>query len=113
LNVKPVQRYDLDQTLVALAHPTRRAILARLSRGEARVTELAAPFDMSLNAVSKHIRVLENADLVRRRQDGRDHFLSLHARPLDQAAAWMEQQRTRWAARLDALAAALDEEDNE
>ena len=69
---------DLDHTLAALADPTRRAILQRLARGEARVTELADPFNMSLNAVSKHIRMLERADLVRRRRVGRDHFLSFN-----------------------------------
>ena len=71
-------QFDLDQTLGALADPTRRAILERLSRGEARVTELARPFDISLNSVSKHIRRLELAGLVRRRRAGREHFLSLN-----------------------------------
>ena len=79
-------RPDLDLTLGALADPTRRAILARLSEGEARVTELAAPFAMSLNAVSKHIRVLERAHLVRRRRAGREHFLAFNRAPLDEAA---------------------------
>ena len=101
----------LDATLVALADPTRRAILQRLSRGEARVTELARPFDISLNAVSKHIRVLERAHLVRRRRAGREHLLSLDPAPLDAATRWMETQRAAWTARLDALAALLDEED--
>src|SRR3954454_12827827 len=98
---------DLDQTLMALADPTRRAILHRLSEGEARVTELAEPFAMSLNAVSKHIRVLETARLVRRRRAGRDHFLSIHPEPLDAAAAWIEAQRALWATRLDTLNAML------
>jgi DNA-binding transcriptional ArsR family regulator len=101
----------LDRTLVALADPTRRAILTRLSRGEARVTELAAPFPISLNAVSKHIRMLEGARLVRRRRSGRDHFLSLNRRPLDDAARWIETQRTLWTARLDALDDALQAQD--
>ncbi len=71
----------LDHTLMALADPTRRAILQRLSRGETRVTELARPFAMSLNAVSKHIRVLErSAWLVRRRRVGREHWLSFQAK---------------------------------
>ena len=103
--------YDLDQTLMALADPTRRAILQRLSQGEARVTELAGPFDMSLNAVSKHIRVLERARLVRRRQAGRDHYLSIDIRPLDRAAAWIESQRLAWNDQLDALDALLRAED--
>jgi DNA-binding transcriptional ArsR family regulator len=102
---------DLDQTLMALADPTRRAILQRLSQGEARVTELAGPFDMSLNAVSKHIRVLERARLVRRRQAGRDHYLSIDIGPLDRAAAWIESQRLAWNDQLDALDALLRAED--
>jgi DNA-binding transcriptional ArsR family regulator len=100
----------LDHTLVALADPTRRAILQRLSRGEARVTELAAPFDISLNSVSKHIRMLERARLVKRRRVGRDHFLSYNPKPLDETAAWIETQRTVWKTRLDALAALLEAE---
>jgi len=97
----------LDHTLTALADPTRRAILQRLSKGEARVTELAQPFAMSLNAVSKHIRMLERAKLVRRRKAGREHFLSVNPKPLDEAAAWIETQRAFWTARLDALERAL------
>jgi DNA-binding transcriptional ArsR family regulator len=102
---------DLDQTLIALADPTRRAILRRLSQGEARVTELAQPFAMSLNAVSKHIRMLERARLVRRRRAGREHLLSFNPQPLDEAAAWIESQRSLWTARLDALDDLLREED--
>jgi DNA-binding transcriptional ArsR family regulator len=98
---------ELNETLVAVADPTRRAILRRLAGGEARVTELAAPFPMSLNAVSKHIRVLERAGLVRRRRLGREHLLSFDPRPLDAAAEWIEAQRGFWTARLDALEAAL------
>jgi DNA-binding transcriptional ArsR family regulator len=102
---------SLDQTLMALADPTRRAILQRLSQGEARVTELAHPFDMSLNAVSKHIRILERADLVRRRTAGREHFLSFNRQRLDEVANWIETQRAAWNARLDALESLLREED--
>ena len=94
---------SLDRTLTALADPTRRAILQRLSRGEARVTELARPFPISLNSVSKHIRVLERARLVRRRRAGREHLLSFDPAPLDEAAAWIEAQRAFWSERLDAL----------
>jgi DNA-binding transcriptional ArsR family regulator len=97
--------------MLALADPTRRAILKRLARGEARVTEIAAPFAMSLNSVSKHIRVLERARLVTRRRDGREHFLSFNPKPLDEAAAWIDRQRNFWNARLDALERALREED--
>jgi DNA-binding transcriptional ArsR family regulator len=102
---------DLDHTLMALADPTRRAILQKLSGGEARVTELARPFAMSLNAVSKHIRVLERANLIRRRRAGRDHFLAVNPQALDEAASWIETQRALWATRLDTLEAILNAED--
>lgn len=102
---------DLDQTLMALADPTRRALLQRLSQGEARVTELARPFSMSLNAVSKHLRMLERARFVKRRRAGREHYLSIDPKPLDEAAAWIEAQRTAWNARLDALDALLKAQD--
>ena len=93
----------IDDTMLALADPTRRAILARLALGEARVTEVAQPFDISLNSVSKHIRMLERAQLVRRRIDGREHFLSLDPAPLDEAADWINDQRKLWAWRLGEL----------
>jgi DNA-binding transcriptional ArsR family regulator len=93
----------LDQTLLALADPTRRAILQRLSNGEARVTDLARPFAISLNSVSKHIRMLERAHLVRRRRAGREHLLSFNPQALDEAAAWIETQRAFWTVRLDGL----------
>jgi DNA-binding transcriptional ArsR family regulator len=102
---------ELDDTLVALADETRRGILKRLASGDARVTEVAAPFDISLNSVSKHIRILERAGLVRRRIAGRDHFLSLDPAPLDAAAAWMQRERAAWESRLDKLEAALRAED--
>src|SRR5438045_9523477 len=92
----------LDSTMLALADPTRRAILQRLSHGEARVTDIARPFPMSLNGVSKHIRVLERAGLVRRRRAGKEHLLSLDARPLDDASAWIESQRAEWTSPLTA-----------
>jgi DNA-binding transcriptional ArsR family regulator len=98
----------LDHTLVALADPTRRAILQRLATGEARVTEIAKPFAMSLNAVSKHILVLERAHLVRRRKVGREHILSFTPEPLDEAAAWIAAQRAFWTERLDVLAQLLE-----
>ncbi|TXL81819.1 winged helix-turn-helix transcriptional regulator [Vineibacter terrae] len=101
----------LDHTLTALADPTRRAILQRLSAGEVRVTDLAQPFAMSLNAVSKHVRVLERAQLVTRRRAGREHLLSFNPKPLDEAAAWIETQRALWTTRLDALEALLRAED--
>lgn len=97
----------LDRTLSALADPTRRAILAQLACGETRVTSVAAPFDISLNAVSKHIRVLERAGLVRRRIAGREHWLSFDPRPMDEALHWMESHRRFWTQRLDTLEAVL------
>jgi DNA-binding transcriptional ArsR family regulator len=102
---------NLDQTMMALADPTRRAIVQRLLRGEARVTELARPFPMSLNAVSKHIRILERAGLVRRRRAGREHLLSFNPTPLNGAAAWIAAQQSAWAARLDTLDALLAAEE--
>ena len=102
---------DLDDTLIALADETRRSILQRLSAGDARVTELASPYAISLNSVSKHIRILERAGLVRRRIAGRDHFLSLDPAPMDGVAAWIERERAAWTTRLDKLEAALRAED--
>ncbi len=102
---------NIDQTLMALADSTRRAILKRLSAGEARVTELARPFDISLNAVSKHIRILERAHLVRRRVEGREHFLIFNPKPLDETIKWMETQHAFWTGRLDALEELLKAED--
>jgi len=101
----------LDLTLTALADPTRRAILQTLSHGETRVTDVAKPFKISLNSVSKHIRILERAKLVIRRRSGREHWLSLNRQPLDEAAAWIEAQRNFWNQRLDALERALHQPD--
>lgn len=105
------EHQDLDDTLAALADPTRRAILARLSAGEAKVTEVARPFPISLNSVSKHIRLLERAGLVRRRVAGRDHILTLETEPLVRAARWMEQQTALWTWRLAELDRILKEDD--
>ncbi len=99
----------LDQTMMALADPTRRAILKHLLRKEARVTEIARPFDMSLNAVSKHILILERARLVHRRRLGREHFLSVNPEPLDEAADWIDEYRRTWEERLDRLGDYLKE----
>jgi DNA-binding transcriptional ArsR family regulator len=101
----------MDDVLLALADDTRRAILSRLSQGEARVTEVAAPFGISLNSISKHVRTLERAGLVKRRVAGRDHFLRLDPRPLDEVAGWIERYRQFWNRRLGALEAALRAED--
>jgi len=101
-------RSGLGDTLFALADSTRRAILHRLSEGEVRVTELAERFDISLNSVSKHVRMLERAQLVRRRRAGREHLLSLNSEPLDEVADWIGMQRTDWTARLAALGALVE-----
>ena len=102
---------DLDDTLIALADDTRRGILKRLAAGDARVTEVAEPFPISLNSVSKHIRILERAGLVSRRIVGRDHFLSLERKPFDELTQWMLDTREFWNRRLDALEAALRADD--
>ncbi len=101
----------MDLTLTALAHPVRRAILERVMQTELRVTELAEPFDMSLNAVSKHIRMLERAGLVSRRRVWREHLVSFNSKPLEQVSAWIEKTRGFWSARLDALDDLLRAED--
>jgi len=93
----------LDGVFNALCDPTRRAILARLTDAEARVTDIAGDFPMSLNSISKHIRMLERAGLVRRSVVGREHRLSLNAAPLAEASAWIEHYRRFWESRLAAL----------
>ena len=126
----------LDAVFAALADPTRRAIIERLSRGEARVTEVAEPFHMSLNAVSKHIRVLEASGVVARppqgrahieskknqwrgqgaggierarQRKGRDHILSINTHSLDEVDGWIERTRCYWEERLDAMERLLRE----
>ena len=94
---------QLSTTFAALADPTRRAILARLASGERSVTELAAPFDMSMPAVSKHLRVLERAGLIVRSRDAQWRPCRLDASPLKQVADWSERYRHIWEARLDRL----------
>jgi DNA-binding transcriptional ArsR family regulator len=104
----------LDSTFAALSDATRRGILARLARqGTTSVSDLAAPYQMSLPAVSKHLRVLEHAGLVSRQKDGRVHRCRLRAEPMKDAAAWMEHYRQFWEAQLDSLASYLEESVNE
>jgi DNA-binding transcriptional ArsR family regulator len=98
----------LNRTFAALADPTRRRILAHLARGDECVTHLARPHDMSLPAISKHLRVLEKAGLLRRRRYGRRHEMRLEAKPLKQAAQWVEEYRKFWEGSLDRLAAYLE-----
>ena len=100
----------LNRTFAALADPTRRSILAHLARGDKCVTHLAKPHAMSLPAVSKHLRVLEKAGLLRRRRYGRVHEMRLDAKPLRQAAQWVEEYRTFWQGSLDRLAEYLEKE---
>lgn len=99
----------LSATLFALADPTRRSILARLGDGDATVNELAAPYDMTLAAVSKHIKVLENAGLVSRGREGQFRPCHLEAAPLRDVAAWLEAYRQFWDRSLDRLAEVLEE----
>jgi DNA-binding transcriptional ArsR family regulator len=100
----------LNRTFAALADPTRRRILAHLARGDKCVTRLAKPHAMSLPAVSKHLRVLEKAGLLRRRRYGRVHEMRLDAKPLQEAAQWVEEYRKFWQGSLDRLAEYLEKE---
>src|SRR5499425_2141558 len=100
---------SLDATCAALADPTRRAILARLASGEASVTELAAPFDVSQPAISKHLKVLERAGLISRGKDAQRRPRRLEARPLAEATGWLESYRRLWEGNFQRLDALLDE----
>ena len=91
----------LDRTFGALADPTRRRILAQLTKGEECVTDLARPHAISLAAVSKHLIVLEKAGLVKRRRDGRVHSMRLEAKPMKEAQAWIDRYREFWEGNLD------------
>ena len=102
---------QLDRVFHALADRTRRKLLAHLMLRPGTVSELAAPFEMSLPAVSKHIKVLESAGLVTRTVDGRLHRCSLHAGPLQHVAAWLDPYRVFWTDTLDALAQFVEEEE--
>jgi DNA-binding transcriptional ArsR family regulator len=96
-------RAQREMVWTALADPTRRAIVERLTRGPIRVTDLAAPFAMSLNGVSKHIKVLEKAGLVRRTRQGREHALELDPAPLAEVTRWASEIERFWIERLDRL----------
>jgi DNA-binding transcriptional ArsR family regulator len=98
--------HQLNATFLALADPTRRAILARLASGDATVMELAEPFDMSQPAISKHLKILERARLISRGRDAQRRPCRLDAKPLEEATEWLENYRANWEAsfqRLDAL----------
>ena len=99
----------LDATFLALADPTRRAILARLARGEASVTELAEPFAISQPAISKHLKVLERAGLITVGQDAQRRPRRLEGKPLAEASAWLERYRASWEANFERLDGVLEE----
>ena len=106
----PSPNDTLDRTFAALAHPTRRAILSRLANvGSSSVTDLAKPFDVSLMAISKHLKVLGEAGLVRREKDGRVHRCTFDPRAMDAAQDWIEVHKRHWERQLDSLAAYLED----
>jgi DNA-binding transcriptional ArsR family regulator len=109
--VKTMQSTDarLDRTFMALADPTRRAILARLALGEATVTELAEPFDISQPAISKHLKILERAQLISVGQDAQRRPRKLAAQPLAEANAWLERYREAWETNFERLDGLLEE----
>ena len=100
---------QLNHTFAALADPTRRAILARLAEGESTVSELADPFDISMPAITKHLKVLERAGLISRGREAQRRPCRIEARPLQQAIGWLEQYRQIWEQRLDRLDAYLQQ----
>jgi DNA-binding transcriptional ArsR family regulator len=102
-----VPRDQLTRTFAALADPTRRSILTRLAEGEATVTELAEPFPMSMPAISRHLKVLEEAGLIVRSREAQWRPSRLQADPLDEAVEWMESRKRTWVARMDRLDAHL------
>ena len=104
---------QLTTVFMALADPTRRAILERLAHGEASGTELARPFSISVPAISKHLRVLKNADLILHRKEGRTHMFRLAAEPMRDAAAWLEQYRHFWEEQFDSLESNLQDTSEE
>jgi len=91
----------LSDVLSAISHPTRRAIIGQLAKGPARFLDIAEPFDTALNAVTKHLKVLERAGLIERRKQGREVSISLRAEPLKQAATWLHEYERFWNDRLN------------
>lgn len=104
---------QLDAVFAALAHPARRVMLAQLSRGEATVGELAGPFEMSLPAVTKHLKVLERAQLISRSRKAQCWLCRLEHVPMNAASGWIEEQRQVWESRLDRLESYLSELEKE
>jgi DNA-binding transcriptional ArsR family regulator len=101
---------ELDRSFLALAHPIRRGIVERLSQGPATVATATAGLGVSKPAISRHLKVLEEAGVLLREVEGRTHRLTLDRRPLDDASAWIERHRTIWEAKFDAVAAHLERE---
>ncbi len=97
------QAQTLDRVFLALSHPVRRKILVRLARGAATVGDIAEPFEMSLNAISKHLKVLERASLIQRQVLGREHFCSISPQPLEEVSNWLAHYQAFWTSRLDAM----------
>jgi DNA-binding transcriptional ArsR family regulator len=102
---------ELDRSFLALAHPVRRGIVERLAHGPATVATATAGLGVSKPAISRHLKVLEEAGVLLRQVEGRTHRLSLDRRPLDGASAWIERHRTIWEAKCDAVAAHLEREE--
>jgi DNA-binding transcriptional ArsR family regulator len=92
---------QLTDVLTAISHPTRRAIIAQLARGPARFLDVAKPFDTALNAVTKHLKMLERAGLIERRKQGREVLISFRGEPLREVAGWMHEYERFWNERLD------------
>ena len=92
---------QLNNVLVAISHPSRRAIIGQLAKGPARFTDIAEPFDLSLNAVTKHLKLLERAGLIERERRGREVYISLHGKPLRLVQGWLHEYERFWTEHLD------------
>jgi DNA-binding transcriptional ArsR family regulator len=101
--------HNLSDVLTAISHPTRRAIIGRLANGPARFSDVAEPFDTALNAVTKHLKLLERAGLIARRKQGREVFISFRGEPLREVAAWVSEYERFWNERLDQFAQYFEE----
>jgi DNA-binding transcriptional ArsR family regulator len=99
-----VRMHNLSDVLTAISHPTRRAIIGRLANGPARFSDVAEPFDTALNAVTKHLKLLERAGLIARRKQGREVFISFRGEPLREVAEWVSEYERFWNERLDQFA---------
>jgi len=98
---------QLTDVLTAISHPTRRAIIEQLANGPARFLDVAKPFDTALNAVTKHLKLLERAGLIERRKQGREVFISFRGEPLREVAGWVHEYERFWNQRLDSLSSIL------